>query len=99
MLAYRAETSMVHLLREQMSRDDDARSLLRAIYVADADPLPDEEYATLTVRLHHPANHSAYETLRHLCAELNETETQYPGTNLRLVYDLVSSQNPAGQEV
>jgi hypothetical protein len=99
MIAYRAETSMVHILREQMARDDDARSLLRAIYSADADLIPDEEKATLTVRLHHHANHCADETLRHLCAELNETETRFPGTNLRLVYDLVSSQNPADQEV
>jgi len=99
MLAYRAETSMVHLLREQMSRDDDARSLLRAIYGADADLIPDEENDTLTVRLHHLANLSADETLRHLCEELNATETRFPGTNLRLIYELVSSQNPAGQEV
>ena len=99
MIAYRAETSMVHILREHMSRDDDARSLMRAIYNADADLLPDEETATLTVRLHHLANHRDDETLRHLCAELNETETLFPGTNLRLVYDLVSSQNPGDQEV
>jgi len=99
MIAYRAETSMVHILREHMSRDDDARSLMRAIYNADADLLPDEETATLTVRLHHLANHRDDETLRHLCAELNETETLFPGTNLRLVYNLVSSQNPGDQEV
>ena len=99
MIAYRAETAMVHVVREQMTRDDDARSLLRAIYNAEADLLPDEENGTLTVRLHHLATHCADETLRHLCAGLNETETKFPGTNLRLVYDLVSSQNPRDQLV
>ena len=29
---------------------------------------------------------------------LNSTETMFPGTNLRLVYDLVSNQIPTGQE-
>ena len=93
MIAYRAETSMVHIVREQMARNDDARSLLRSIYSTDADLLPDEDNATLTVRLHHLANHATDETLRHLCAELNETETIFPGTNLRLIFELVSSQN------
>jgi hypothetical protein len=33
-----------------------------------------------------------------LCKELNETETVYPGTKLRLVYELVSSRIPGNQE-
>ena len=98
MIAYRAETAMVHVVREQIARGDDARSLLRAIYSAEADLLPDEEKGILTVRLHHLATHCADETLQHLCAELNELETRFPGTNLRLVYDLVSSQNPGDQD-
>ncbi|MFA7059863.1 MAG: hypothetical protein WC156_03485 [Pedobacter sp.] len=36
--------------------------------------------------------------VEHLCAELNDTETVYPGTNLRLVYELVSSRIPGKQE-
>jgi len=31
--------------------------------------------------------------VRHLCAELNATETLFPGTELRLIYELVASQN------
>ncbi len=99
MIAYRAETAMAHVLRERMTRHDDARSLLRGIYSAEADLVPDQEQGTLTVRLHHLANRSADEAVRHLCDELNATETTYPGTDLRLVYDLVSSQNPRDQEV
>ncbi len=82
-----------------MSRHDDARSLLRGIYCTEADLAPDEERGTLTVRLHHLANASASDAVRHLCDELNSTETTYPGTKLRLVYELVSSQNPRDQEV
>jgi hypothetical protein len=48
---------------------------------------------TLTIRLHPLANTSSDEALRHLCTELNATETLFPGTELRLIYELVSSEN------
>jgi len=92
MVAYRAETAMAHTLREKMSRNDDARALLRAVYATEADLIPDEVAGTLTVRLHRMASRSHDEAITHLCEELNATETVYPGTNLRLVYELVSSQ-------
>jgi AcrR family transcriptional regulator len=91
MIAYRAETAMASIVRETMSRaDDDARSLLRAIYAAEVDLLPDYERETLTVRLHQLANRSSGKTVQHLCGELNATRTTFPGTNLRLVYELVT---------
>ena len=50
--------AMSNLLRERMSHPDEARSLLRAIYNAEGDILPEP--------------------------------TLFPGTNLRLVYELAS---------
>jgi hypothetical protein len=93
MIAYRAETAMALILRQTMKRPDDARSLLRTIYTTEADILPDPEAKTLTVRLHPLANTSSDLAVTHLCAELNATETLFPGTELRLIYELVSSQN------
>jgi hypothetical protein len=90
MIAYRAETAMAEIVREKMSRHDDARSLLRAIYATEVDIMPDESAGTLTVRLHQLANRSNGETVRHLCNELNTTLTNFPGTDMRLVYELVS---------
>ena len=52
MIAYRAETAMAQIVRRKMSRHDDARSLLRAVYNTEVDLLPDEQAKTLTVRLH-----------------------------------------------
>jgi hypothetical protein len=94
MIAYRAETAMAQIVRQKMSRHDDARSLLRAVYSTEVDLIPDEEAKTLTVRLHPLANTSSDEALKHLCAEINATETQFPGTQLRLIYELVSAQSP-----
>jgi hypothetical protein len=93
MIAYRAETAMAQILRHKMTRHDDARSLLRAIYSTEVDIVPDPHAKTLTIRLHPLANASCDLALRHLCAEINATETLFPGTELRLIYDLVSSQN------
>jgi hypothetical protein len=90
MVAYRAETAMVSILREKMSRHDDARSLLRSIYTTEADLIPNYEENTLTVRLHHLANCSSFEAIKHLCAELNSTNTTFPDTDLRMAYELVS---------
>jgi hypothetical protein len=64
--------------------------LLREIFATEADLLPDEAAGTLTVRLHHLANRSSDEVARYLAEQLNATESEYPGTNLRLVYKLVS---------
>lgn len=91
MIAYRAETAMVQIVRQKMSRHDDARSLLRAIYNTEVDIIPDMEARTLTIRLHPLANNSSDRAVRHLCEELNSTETVFPGTELRLIYELVSS--------
>jgi hypothetical protein len=99
MVAYRAETAMAHILREKMSRHDDARSLLRAIYSTEVDIVPDPQANTLTIRLHPLANPSSDQAIRQLCAELNGTETLFPGTQLRLIYELVSSQNIRDQDV
>jgi hypothetical protein len=94
MVAYRAETAMVQIVRKKMTRHDDARSLLRAIYSTEIDLLPDLQAKTLTIRLHPLANPSSDEAVRHLCAEINAAETMFPGTDLRLIYESVSPQSP-----
>lgn len=98
MVAYRAETAMAHTLREKMSRSDDARSLLKAIYTNDVDLIPDHGSGTLQVRLHSLANRSSDAAVTHLCQELNDTETQFPGTELRMVFELVSPPQEASPD-
>jgi hypothetical protein len=98
MVAYRAETAMANVIRETMSRSMDARSLLRAVYCSEADFIVDEAQGTLRVCLHQLANHSNDGALEQLCAELNETCTVFPGTNLRLVYELGSFNFPRDQD-
>ncbi|WP_394713393.1 putative transposase [Desulfogranum marinum] len=90
-IAYRAETAMVNTLRPGVRRKDDIRSLVRSIYNTEADFVPDYEAKTLTVRLDQLANWRSARSVLRLCRELNDTRTIFPGTELRLVYELVSS--------
>ena len=91
LIAYRAETSMASLLRDKLSREADTRTLLRQIYETEIDLVPDLQTNTLTVSLHHLTQAAHDEAVRHLCHELNATETLFPGTDLKLVYQLGSS--------
>ena len=92
LIAYRAETSMASLLRDKLSRADDARALLRQIYDTEVDLIPDIEKKTLTVRLHHLTQAAHDEAVRYLCDQLNATATLFPDTELKLVYQLGASQ-------
>ena len=91
LLAYRAETSMASVVRDTLNRSDDARALLRQIYDTEVDLIPNLETKTLTVQLHHLTQSAHDHAVRHLCDQLNATETVFPDTELKLVYKLGSS--------
>ena len=88
MIAYRAETALVSVVREQLAREDDARSLLRDLFRTEADLSPDESAAVLTVHVHSMANPRSNQAIDHLLSQLNAAELTYPGTNFKLVYTL-----------
>ena len=98
MIAYRAETAMANILRDSMLKKDEARTLVRQIFMTDADIEPDEENGILNVKIHNMTNPRNNRYVQKLCEVLNESETVFPGSNLRLIYNLVSNQNPPGQE-
>jgi hypothetical protein len=93
LIAYRAETVLVQVLRDKLQRSDDARALVRQVLRGAVDLCPNPEQRTLTIRLHRLSSAIHDAALDHLCAELNATETVFPGTDLRLVYELIGS-NP-----
>jgi len=93
MIAFRAETSMYNLIRHRMNphHSDEGRKLLQQIYTPNADIVPDYRQKTLTVKIHHLNYRRDNKVLEYLCDKLNETETEFPGTELRIIYKLVSS--------
>ncbi|HEY6306422.1 MAG TPA: hypothetical protein VI488_08220 [Candidatus Angelobacter sp.] len=90
MIAYRAESSLAAVLREHIARSDDARALLRQIFDTEADLTPDLANNTLTVSLHHLTQAAHDQAIEHLLAELNATQTVFPGTHLTLVFKIGS---------
>jgi transposase len=107
MIAYRAETALASIVREELARTDDARSLLRDLFRSEADLVPDLERQVLCVHVHPMSNPRANRAIAHLLEHLNAAEFTYPGTSLRLVYsiagraenpDLAPDQNPVDQE-
>ncbi len=91
MIAYRAETAMYNMIKNQLSHPDEDRKLLQQIYTSDADIIPDYSNKTLTVKLHNLNNKKDDKAVQYLCEKLNETETEFPGTNLKVIYQLLSS--------
>ena len=108
LIAYRAETALAAIVREEVARTDDARSLLRDLFRSEADLLPDLEQQKLRVSVHPMSNPRANRAIAHLLEQLNAAEFTYPGTKLQLVYSIageaetpnsVPQQNPTDQEV
>lgn len=93
MIAYRAETGMYNLIKNKMGHHhcDEGRKLLQQIYTSDADIAPDYTNKTLTVKLHNLNYRKDDKVVQYLCEKLNETETEFPGTDLKIIYQLVSS--------
>ena len=94
LIAYRAETAMVGIVREILARHDDGRVLIQDLCRTSADILPDTDNGILNVIIHGMATPRYNRAIEHLLEHLNQTEFNYPGTNLRLVYSLaVSTEN------
>jgi hypothetical protein len=91
LIAYRAETALMRLAQEKLARANDARALVRELLRTTADLRPDTQNKTLTVVFHPLTSHAHDEVLRHICSELNATETIFPGTDLRLIFELPGS--------
>jgi hypothetical protein len=99
MIAYRAETAMAGVLVGPTVDFAAARSLLQDLFVMEADILPDPENKLLHVRIHRASRPAANRALGQLLSQLNEAQLQFPGTDMRLVYELRAGQAGKATEV
>ncbi|HMC85273.1 MAG TPA: hypothetical protein VKI61_07100, partial [Chitinophagaceae bacterium] len=89
MICYRAETATANELAVNwLNAKDEKRMLVKQIIRNNADLIPDYENKTLTVVLHTLSaprfNHAASQ----LAETLNQTETIFPGSNLKLIFKI-----------
>ena len=66
-------------------------SLIRQLFRTEVDLIPDQQNKALTVRLHPLTTQAHDEVVRHICEELRATEIVFPGTDLRLIYEISGS--------
>ncbi|MBU1901539.1 hypothetical protein KKG82_04195 [Patescibacteria group bacterium] len=91
MLVYRAESALYNIMNEFYNdTGKEGRVILKEIFTSDADMIPDYENKKLTIRLHSLSTPRANRAAIELCSFLNQTETSFPFTNLKLVYETVA---------
>ena len=89
MIAYRAETALVALLRRHLNKEDEARALVRELLVTSADIEPDDSAKTLTIRIHRLAAPVHDKAIAALLEELTKLEFCHPETGAKMIYTLV----------
>lgn len=91
--AYRAESSLARLIEPVFNRhEEEARKLLKSIFRAPADVIPNRRERRLTIRFHGLANPRATRALSDLCAIINQDAPLYPGSDLRLRFEAPALQ-------
>jgi DNA-binding transcriptional regulator/RsmH inhibitor MraZ len=90
MIGYWAESSLANQIRPLMKNPEEARSIIRSIYQSNADLIVDKQNNRLCIRLHHSNFASVDNIMRVLLDALNKTETIFPGSDLKIHYNLVS---------
>ncbi|MFO8054183.1 MAG: hypothetical protein R6U19_03355 [Bacteroidales bacterium] len=98
-ICYRAETALANLLASHYKKSSDQiRALVKSIIFAKADLSPDYQTNTLTVRLNSLATPRDNMAITKICQTLNDCQTIFPGTNLKLLFKTATSNSATGQE-
>jgi hypothetical protein len=88
MIAYRAETAMAGLLIDATVDLPAARGLLQELFVTEADIIPEPDAGLLRIRIHNASRPASNRALIRLFEQLNAAEVEYPGTEMRIYYEL-----------
>ena len=87
MICYRAETSFSILLAANYKKKmHEMRALTKSLIKTKANIIPDYKNETLMVELYSLSNPRDNKAAIEVCQTLNDSETKFPGTNLKLIY-------------
>jgi hypothetical protein len=89
MIAYRAETALVALLRRHLKKEEEARALVRELFVTSADIEPNAAANTLTIRIHRMAAPVHDKAIAALLEDLTKLGFRHPETSAKIIYSLV----------
>jgi hypothetical protein len=71
-----------------LKKEDEARALVRELFVSSADIEPDASAKTLTVRIHRMARPAHDKSVEALLNDLNELAFCHPETGATMIYTL-----------
>lgn len=92
MICYRAETSFSILLAANYKKKiHEMRALTKSLIKTKANIIPDYKNETLTIELYSLSNPRDNKAAIEICQTLNESETKFPGTNLKLIYKFATN--------
>ena len=87
MICYRAETSFSILLAANYKKKiHEMRALTKSLIKTKTNIIPDYKNETLTVELYSLSNPRDNKAAIEICQTLNDSETKFPETNLKLIY-------------
>ena len=91
MICYRAESSVAEWIAPYLAKaENEKRMVVKQIIQACADLTPDYEKKTLTVTLHSLSANRFNEAANELTKILNQTETIFPGTDLKMIFEITA---------
>ena len=91
MICYRAETAIANSLTDNSISSEQKRMLVKQIMSNNADIMPDTQNQTLTITLHTLSTPRFNIAAQKLANLLNQTNTVFPNTNLRMIFKTSSS--------
>lgn len=96
MICYRAESSVAQWINPYLAKgEDEKRMVVKQIIKSRVDLNPDYKNKTLKITLHSLSaaryNYAALE----LAKLLNQTETNFPGTDLKMIFEITANLNCA----
>jgi hypothetical protein len=87
MICYRAETNFAMLLAiDYKKKVNEMRALAKSLIQTNVNIIPDEENKILTIELYSLSTPRDNLAAQNVCQFLNETETVFPGTDMKLFY-------------
>lgn len=89
LIASRSEIALASIIKKYMAKPKEARALMEQFYKSNADLKVDYQNNILKICIHRQATVHEDIILSKLCEYLNETETTFPCSDLKLQYCLI----------
>lgn len=94
MICYRAETSVAQWIAPYLANaEKEKRMVVKQIINSSADISPDYQHKTLTITLHGLSANRYNQAALALADLLNQTETYFPGTDLKMIFKISALPN------